>query len=59
MNLAYSNYFVLQDIVLNEIETLISSSNNIEDKQSGGYYVLISLTEVSLDYGDEYPWLKQ
>jgi hypothetical protein len=59
MNLTNNNYFLLQDIVLNEIETLISSSNNIEDKQSGGYYVLIALTEVSLDYGDEYPWLKQ
>ena len=50
---------MLQDIVLNEIEILISSSEDLENKKSGGYYVLISLTEVSLDYADDYPWLKQ
>jgi hypothetical protein len=59
INLTPNHFVMLQDIVLNEIETLISSSENLENRKSGGFYVLISLTEVSLDYADDYPWLQQ
>ena len=58
-NLKPINYKFLQNIMLGEIDTLISSSQYSEDRKSGGYYVLIAFTEVSPEYTQEYPWLKQ
>jgi hypothetical protein len=58
-NLPFSSYTFLQTIILDEIKTLITSSDNLENRKSGGYYVLIALTEVSDEYLNEYPWLKQ
>lgn len=58
-NLKPINYKFLQNIILGEIDTLISSSSYLEDRKSGGYYVLIAFTEVSPEYTQEYPWLKQ
>jgi hypothetical protein len=59
INLHPNNYILLQNIILDEIDILISSAHNLENKRSGGYYVLITLTEVSQNYANEYPWLKQ
>ena len=59
LNLPLNSYTYLQSIILDEIKTLISSSDNLENRKSGGYYVLIALTEVSEEYLADYPWLKQ
>ena len=59
LNLPLTSYTYLQSIILDEIKTLISSTDNLENRQLGGYYVLIALTEVSSDYLEDYPWLKQ
>ena len=59
LNLPLNSYTYLQSIILDEIKTLISSAENLENRKSGGYYVLIALTEVSNEYLTDYPWLKQ
>ena len=33
-------YNKLQKILLGEMEALITSSNNMEDRKTGGYYIL-------------------
>lgn len=60
-NMVFSNYnfYYLLNIILNEITTIITSGIDLENKKLGGYYVLITLTEVSVDYANSYPWLKQ
>lgn len=54
-----SNKEKLQTLLLKEIDKLISSSNNINDKITGCYYVLIALTEVDPLIAHELPWLIQ
>ena len=49
----------LQTLLLKEIDKLISSSDNINDKITGCYYVLIALTEVNPMIAEELPWLMQ
>ena len=53
------NKIKLQKIILNEIDTLISSAHNDSDKFTGCYYTLIALTEVSIDCANAMPWLVQ
>ena len=38
---------------------LIDSSNNIESKKTGCYYVLIAFTEISPHIASLLPWLVQ
>jgi len=47
----------LQNIILNEIDTLISSSPIDANKNLGCYYVLIAFTEVSNECANALPWL--
>jgi hypothetical protein len=49
----------LQYLLLKEIDTLISSANNIEDKITGSYFVLTALVEVSIPCMEALPWLIQ
>ena len=49
----------LQKILLGEIDTLISSAENIEDKITGSYFVLTALVEVSQQCMEALPWLIQ
>ena len=49
----------LQDIILNEIDNLVSSANNNNDRITGSYFVLTALVEVSQDCANELPWLVQ
>lgn len=49
----------LEKIILNEIDKLISSSENIIHRNTGCYYVLIALTEISHDCAIAMPWLTQ
>lgn len=52
-------YNKLQKIILGEMEALITSSNNMEDRKTGGYYILIALVETSIEYANDFPWLIQ
>jgi hypothetical protein len=49
----------LQLIILKEIDTLISSSPDINNRNTGCYYVLIAFTEVSYECAQDMPWLIQ
>ena len=49
----------IQLLLLNEMDKLVSSASNINDKITGCYYVLIGLTEVSPNIANELPWLIQ
>jgi len=49
----------LQNIILTEIDKLLSSSNNNEDKMTGGYFVLTALVEISPTCMEALPWLIQ
>lgn len=49
----------LQILILNEIDKLISSSPDINNRNTGCYYVLIAFTEVSYDCAQDMPWLIQ
>ena len=49
----------LQKILLEEIDTLVSSAENIEDKITGSYFVLTALVEVSQQCMEALPWLIQ
>ena len=54
-----SNKRKLQYMILDEIEKLISTSDNTSHKCTGGYYTLIGLTEVSYECAEAMPWLVQ
>ena len=54
-----SNKFKLQNIILKEINTLVSSAVEDTDKYTGCYYTLIALTEVSQECAAALPWLVQ
>lgn len=47
----------LQNIILEEIDKLISSSLDVNSKSMGAYYVLIALCEVSSTCANCMPWL--
>tara|TARA_B110001450_G_scaffold245028_1_gene257711 strand:+ start:490 stop:1413 length:924 start_codon:yes stop_codon:yes gene_type:complete len=49
----------LKHIILDEINKLVSSGIETENKKNGAYYVLIALTEVSQDCAQSIPWLSQ
>ena len=47
----------LQYIILNEIDTLISSADCNANKNLGCYYVLIAFAEISSECAESLPWL--
>ena len=49
----------LRNIVLDEMDKLISSSESKVHRSTGCYYVLIALVEVSPECADQMPWLIQ
>jgi hypothetical protein len=49
----------LQYIILTEMDKLLSSASNIEDKMTGGYFILTSLVEISPTCMEALPWLIQ
>lgn len=52
-------YNKLQKVILNEMEALVTSSSNMEDRKTGAYYILIALVESSNLYANDFPWLVQ
>jgi hypothetical protein len=50
---------ILSKIVLEEMNKLVSSGIDAESRRTGGYYVLIALTEVSYECASSIPWLAQ
>ena len=50
---------ILSKIVLEEMNKLVSSGIDSESRRTGGYYVLIALTEVSYECASSIPWLAQ
>ena len=49
----------LQCIILDEMDKLVSSASNIEDKMTGGYFILTALVEISPSCMEALPWLIQ
>ena len=49
----------IRKLLLTEIEALIDTSSNIENKKTGAYFVLTCLTDVSEDCRTSLPWLVQ
>ena len=49
----------LQNIILDEIDALISSAETEENKSLGCYYVLIAFVETSYECAVSMPWLSQ
>ena len=52
-------YNKLQKVILNEMEALVTSSSNMENRKTGAYYILIALVESSNLYANDFPWLVQ
>lgn len=59
LNLTEHNKRELEHITLNEMDKLISSSDNKDDRVLGCYYILIALSEVNLTVLEACPWLIQ
>ena len=59
LNLSVNKKRYLENIILNEIDILISSSPNEIHRNTGCYYTLIALTEVSPECAAAMPWLAQ
>ena len=59
IHISSSNKRKLQNILLDEIDKLISSSPSSIHRGTGCYYVLIALVEVSAEYATSMPWLIQ
>lgn len=59
LNLPITKKRYLENIILNEIDKLISSSPNETHRNTGCYYVLIAFTEVSPECAIAMPWLAQ
>lgn len=53
------NKTFIRKILLDEIEALIDSAIDDENKKTGAYFVLTALTEVSHDCRNSLPWLVQ
>ena len=49
----------LQNIILDEMTKLITSSPDPIHRSTGAYYILIALTEVSSECDSSMPWLIQ
>ena len=49
----------IQKIILTEMDKLVSSSQNNEDKMTGAYFILTALVEVSPKCMEALPWLIQ
>ena len=49
----------LQNIILDDIDRLVSSSDSQVHRSTGSYYVLIALVEVSSECANQMPWLIQ
>lgn len=47
----------IQDIILNDIEILVSNGTNNEFKNLGSLYVLVALSNVSKECSNSMPWL--
>ena len=59
INLTPNYSFYLKNIILDEINKLVTSGIDNESKKLGAYYVLIGFTEVSPDCAQSLPWLSQ
>ena len=59
MNMTLPQGRKLQNIVLDEIDKLVSSSPSEVHRSTGCYYVLTALVEVSSDCAQTMPWLVQ
>lgn len=53
------NKLHIQNIILMEMEKLVSSSSSEHHRHTGAYYILIAMTEISLECAQELPWLVQ
>jgi len=49
----------LQNIILSEMDKLISTSDNTDDKRTGAYFILTALVEISPKCMEALPWLIQ
>ena len=49
----------VRDIILNELDKLVSSGISDNHKSTGCYYILIALSEISPDCAVSLPWLVQ
>tara|TARA_B100000795_G_C22741186_1_gene415434 strand:- start:564 stop:1253 length:690 start_codon:yes stop_codon:yes gene_type:complete len=58
-NLQSNDKNILSKIVLEEMNKLVSAGIDTENRRTGGYYVLIALTEVSPECASSIPWLAQ
>ena len=54
-----NNIIKIKNIVLNEIEALITTSEDVNHRHTGAYYTLIAFTEVSGECANDLPWLIQ
>ena len=53
------NRKTLENIILDNMDKLISSGITIDEKKTGCYYILISLSEVNIKVLEDCPWLIQ
>lgn len=60
-NLPKDNKFKrkVQYIILDEMKKLVTSSDKIEHRATGAYYILIALVEISTECAEAMPWLIQ
>ena len=54
-----NNVIKIQNIILTEMEKLIHSSPDMNNRNTGAYYILIAFTEVSIECAQDMPWLIQ
>jgi len=57
--LKLNNKIKIKNIILNEMEKLVKSSPDVNQRNTGAYYVLIAFTEVSMECANDMPWLIQ
>ena len=53
------NKLHIQNIILMEMEKLVKSSPSELHRHTGAYYILIALTEISIECAQDLPWLVQ
>lgn len=54
-----NNIKKIRDIILNDLEKLVTSGISDNHKSTGCYYILIALSEISSDCATSLPWLVQ
>lgn len=61
VNYIYNQFDIIkiQNIVLQEMNKLVTSSSDNSHRNTGAYYILIALTEISLECAEAMPWLRQ